>query len=242
MKYIAKQIAPEYQESPFNWCDNTYYMRMVFIENRDFRGLIGGGAEAFEEVKKVLEDGALADALNDIKTGWYEANEYEPPYKSVREAVEDYLRKDNGEPFTDAEIEKIRIVCEWFGTAWKNVCVKSDEEYICDIMDIIAGGAWKTRTLRGSYQSDWIEIVYDADAWTDEDVAIIENEFFNEGSEWMVYEDGADDYEITVYAHKWSDDGIKKEIAAEIGYETSPEDIELWAFDGWTRTEKYRIA
>ena len=108
------------------------------------------------------------------------------------------------------------------------------EKRILRALHLVTGKRYEKRTIRGSCQSDWQDIYYPADDYTRDMLYILETEYFNTGSEWIVDPDGEN---VSVYAHSWNNDGIRAELADAIG--TTPENITLLAFSGWSRSAEY---
>ena len=220
MKVYAKQVPPEYQESPLlygDWPENVY----VF-GNRSFNQ----HAERLEEIRAALQD--LADeweALNEGGGGYY---------GSWQDALNDLLTPDyeRGE-YTRAErleLAKLAAQFEW--------CRTSDEnDILCRVLQLITGKEWTAGTIRGCCQGDWQEIIYPAEygrVWLEE----FETEYFNTGDEWRINEgrpDGSDNYYF--YSHGWNDDMIRQEIADAAGCD--PGDVVLFKFTGWSRSASY---
>lgn len=77
-----------------------------------------------------------------------------------------------------------------------------------------------------------------------EALSTFEAEYFNTGTEWIVHdgdslpESPEDINGYFVYCTSWNEDGIANEIADSAG--GRPEDVKLWAFDGYMQSPKYR--
>ena len=77
MKVYAKQINPEYQESYLFDDDGMGTEYINVCGNKDFQSRT---SKLFDRVKECLDNGELAEAIEDIKTGggrkalWYKAN------------------------------------------------------------------------------------------------------------------------------------------------------------------------
>lgn len=75
-------------------------------------------------------------------------------------------------------------------------------------------------------------------------LSAFEVEYFNTGTEWIVHdvdsfpESPEDINGYSIYCHSWNKDGIAKEIADSAG--GRPEDVKLWAFDGYRQSPKYK--
>lgn len=108
------------------------------------------------------------------------------------------------------------------------------EKRILRALHLVTGKRYEKRTIRGSCQGDWQYVYYPVADYTREALDILETEYFNTGTEWIIDPDGDN---VSVYAHGWNNDQIRAELAAAVG--VKPEDIILQAFTGWKRTPEY---
>lgn len=114
---------------------------------------------------------------------------------------------------------------------------------LCEALSVVTGKKWEYSTIRGCCQSDWQEVFYIADNWGREALSTFETEYFNTGTEWIVHdgdslpESPEDINGYFVYCTSRNEDGIANEIADSAG--GRPEDVKLWAFDGYTQSPKY---
>ena len=74
MKVYAKQINPEYQESYLFDDDGMGTEYINVCGNKDFQSRT---SKLFDRVKECLDNGELAEAIEDIKTGGYYSSFYE---------------------------------------------------------------------------------------------------------------------------------------------------------------------
>lgn len=106
------------------------------------------------------------------------------------------------------------------------------------------GKEWKLETIRGCCQSDWQQILYPADEWTDEAIDRFEVEYFNTGTAWEVWEaeeltsEPGEAEVMQVYCVEWTDDDHRAEIAEAMG--GNPENVTLLKFKGWKRTPEWK--
>lgn len=234
MKVYAAQVPPEYQESPLFWNyeeSDLFPSDVAFFGNRDYKE---HWPEKIERVRYALENGELADFLDDIERGDFDF------YETRREAIEDLLTPEAGRgEYTDAEIEQLTSIFAEYGYSHRD-----EDALFLAALEIVTGEKYAAATLRGVCQGDWINIVYPVDNWSREDIKRLEIEYFNTGSEWTVDEDGESGGDpdaisgFTVYCHGWSAEEIAREIAGAAG--CKPEEVVLFEFGGWTRTAKYK--
>ena len=232
MKIYAHQVPPEDQESPI-FLEGCFPDNIAVCGNRDFAEHT---TEEFDIVKTVLEEGELADTLENV-------NELQQWYKDATEAISDYLPSSKGKYSTNSIHALKNLIIAYHS------CQRSPEkENLCKVLSIVTGKKWAYGTIRGYCQSDWQYIFYPVDEWNKEALTRFETEYFNTGTEWVIHDDDEetepespeDVIGFTMYCTSWNDEGIKQEIAEATGCKI--EDIVLYEFDGYTRTAKYKEA
>lgn len=210
MKIRAYQIPPEEQNSPLIQFDEIPEGVSVY-GNRHYND---HKTDLLNNLPGIFED--IADELEQLRAG-------EKPHCDLALILEAYTGRDN---YTRAERKKwLDIIRRWEET---------DEETGCflDALQLITGKEYARATIRGCCQGDWQSVIYPAEygaKW----LRTFEIEYFNLGTEWIIYEDGTPDFGIYCVT-----DNPRAEIADVTN--TTPEDVELYAFDGWERTPKYK--
>lgn len=225
MKIYAKQVPPEYQESPLylfgEWPENVFVFGNRHYNQHD---------EYLQEIRRGLEEAAdVWDALN-IGYGWY---------NSWIDALNDLLAPWDGRgPYTRAERLQWADLCAQYCEARS----ADENDILCDALELMTGKPWNNSTLRGCCQGDWQEIIYPAEYgrdWLEE----FEAEYFNTGTEWIIHDeatepDSPEDISgYSQYCYGWNNDLIRKEIAEAAG--CAPEDVHLYTFSGWSRSASY---
>ena len=109
------------------------------------------------------------------------------------------------------------------------------EKRILRALHIVTGKRYDVRTIRGCCQGDWQDIYFPVDDYTRDALDILEADYFNTGTEWIVDVNGCD---VGVYTYSWNSDGTREEIAGAVG--ADPADVVLLEFTGWNRTAAYR--
>ncbi len=225
MKIYAKQIQPEYQESPLFFVD--FWPENVHVYgNRDYNEH-GNYFDTVQAINNFSED------IDDIRSGcgWYTG-------ESLEKMMQDYFPRKN--PYTRAErLHALDLAREFF-----NAREYSDDERAAVIafMEMRDGIKYACGTIRGCCQGDWQSIIYPAE-YGREWLECFETEYFNTGTEWIVHDgnaapDSPEDIDgFTMYAHGWSDEQIKKEIADAYGAPDA--EVILYKFTGWSRTAEY---
>ena len=231
MKIYARQIPPEYQQSPFEY-DEGVYDNISVCGNRNFKEHL---QPVFKRVREILENGELSEALNDIKNkeGYWTSF-----YKNVTEAINDLLPPEK-EKYSIRDIGAIKKVVESFDSC----NIHRENKKLCEVLGLVTGNEWDYRTISGVCQSDWNEVFYQVKDFPN-GLKHFEIEYFNMGSEWIVHEEDfepetADDIEgYTLYCYSYNNEGIKGEIMESVG--VTEAEVVLYKFDDWTRTAKYK--
>lgn len=232
MKIYAKQVPPEYQESPLYLGD--FPEDIAVYGNRHYNKHL---PPVFERVYDALESGDLLEAweaINDNGGGHY--------YNWASALC--MLVPENGRgPYTREERKH-----KWPDIAWRyyNASPGSLDEDIalCEALELATGEAWETGTIRGCCQGDWQNVCYPVKNWSREALEEFETEYFNTGSEWFVHDentepDGPEDINgFSCYCHGWKTEDIKKEIADAYG--SADAEVILYEFSGWSRAATYK--
>ena len=116
------------------------------------------------------------------------------------------------------------------------ICDRFDEEKrILRALHLVTGKRFKTRIIRGCSQSDWQQIYYPVDMYDNATLDILETDYFNTGTEWIIDPDGD---AFSVYCYGWNPDQIRGEIADATG--CNAQDVILYEFSGYTKTAQYQ--
>lgn len=214
MNYIAKQVPPEWQESPLFLGD--FPENIAVFGNRDFNSHI---PEMVQAVFDLTQNGDL---------GW--ALENREPDETTRDIIGEYLPKENGE-YTQAELDELQSIF-LADTPW-------DEKSVCRILTIQTGQEWGWGTIRGSCQGEWQNVIYPENDWDSAALEIFETEYFNTGDEWDIVDESGESWG-SEYTHAWNTRETITELSQILG--CSPDDITLYRFDGWIKTPKYKEA
>lgn len=236
MKVYAKQINPEYQES-YLFDDDVMGTEYINVcGNKDFQSRT---SKLFDRVKECLDNGELAEAIEDIKTGGY----YSSFYENVTQAINDLLWREDGKPYSTRQIGELKqLVLEY------SECSSSREDQILvEVLSIVTGEEWDYKQIHGCCQGEWNTVYYPIQYWTKESLESFEVMYFNNGSEWIVHDgdtEPTNPEEIdgcAYYCVSWNDEGIKKELAEAVGVE-NPEDIILYKYAGSVSVPIYKVA
>ena len=216
---IAKQIAPEYQESPLDYIPEDMWPETIAVfGNRHYKAHIPPHVDrVFTELDELSSD------LDDI--------EIDPDFAAFTTRPE-AIRYHLGEDLTPEQVEAIdaAIIYKYTGTS------SSETITAAAILSALTGHTWDYGTIRGTCQGDWQNVLFDMDEISPETLEKFEAEYWNTGEEWHI-ENLETGESWTMYVYSWRDDDKRQEIADAAGVES--EIVKMYAFTGWTRTAKY---
>lgn len=236
-KVYARQINPEYQESPL-FIEDFFPEDIILTGNRQYKAHT---TPAYDQIIENFDD--MAETWDGDGHYYVWENGAYVTYPRKRELIlADVLRyygfeREDGKPWTTRQRHKWRLMMESGKSA-------EDDEIILAALELITGHKWEAGSISGSCQGDYQDIYYQADAWTREAIDAFECEYFNYGSEWIIHDEDTaletpeDISGYSVYCHGCNDDRIRAEIAAIAGVD--PADVVLYAFDGYQKIEIYR--
>lgn len=226
-KIYARQIAPEYQSSPLEYCDmQDLYPDFIVTGNRDYKDFTTPEYEAITKYADHLYEAIFLD-------------EYKHEFKNTTEAIQYYFPVGNyHKGKTKWNTRQVHL----FQWAVGNYYVGETKTSVCALLSLLTGKEYACCSIRGSCQSEWNYCYYPKE--NAEDVKRLESDFFNTGTEWIVHDDDTppetpeDISGYSIYCYEWRTDLIKKEIADYTG--ATPENVTLYEFDGYHKTTKYK--
>ena len=236
MCIYAKQVNPEFQESPLfdigEWPEG-----IMVTGNRDFYSRT---TSDYEDIMRYFDE--MANDFEDSCYYWTTENgkiikKSKKPDCSIAEILRSYgFKRNDGKSWTNQQKHKWKIIME------DDRGVES-EEIVCAALQLITGYKWGYQQISGCSQGDWNYIYYREDLWDDQQIKNFETMYFNTGSEWVIHdgdevpENPEDIYGVNMYCCGWNSDAIKKEIAAAEG--ENPENVILFAFAGYQKIPTY---
>lgn len=160
-KIIARQVAPEYQESPLEYGDAP---ELVFVfGNRNFCGM---HADEIEEIYAAL--GELADALD-----------FAPESVS-------FINKADGGAYAPEEWDALATIAREYAGI---IPGRDDAECARDALELIHGEPFALHTIKGCCQGDW-QLCIMPERYGEKFRDAFEMEYFNTGEEWIIDDDG----------------------------------------------------
>lgn len=242
MKIYAKQINPEYQESPFFMFDPAeIYPGIIFDGNRHFNSHT---TAKYDHLIRYLD--TMAGYWEDANF-WYEwdytarksiAHKKTKPDCTLSELLHGYgFSREDKKEWTTKQRHKWRLIFESDDP--------TSDENICQALELITGKEHDTATIRGCCQSDWQEIIYPVTEYSRECIETLEADYFNTGTEWIVHDEENDPEEpgeisgYSIYCYGWNNEQIRAEIAAAAN--AAPEDVVLYEYAGSYSIPKYNL-
>ena len=233
----AKQIPPEYQESPLYWSRNPRTRELDLADTwpgvslTGNRHLCGYTAEEYDDAER---------ATNEAAEEYNNGKEWTGERVTLRDALRDYgIEKRNGKQWSPRELGQWKRLFEEYDR--NPYDRRNAERRLLTALQLITGEPYERDTLRGCSQGDYIECTYPRNKYSAADLARLEKEYFNTGEEWTIYDDdpneNPDAESFSMYVYSWDDDEKRKEIAAAAGVD--PAEVELHAFTGWSRSACY---
>ena len=226
MKLYAKQVNPEYQESPMMLdCDVIDSNDIAMYGNEDYNSHM---PDLFKTVVDTVEhdpDNIIFEMLRHASTD--------------RELIEEVFQPVNKLRFSEADIAGIAYFLK---DNWTNPN-PDDADCIVHLMTLITGHEWSTKVITGATQGEWQRVYYDSEVWSRKDLEFVENEYFNLGTQWDVVlmrdEDeklSQEDMDFADPEYCYTHDGAtnldaKYELADDYGVD--PADVTLYRIKGY---------
>ncbi len=229
MKIYAKQVQPEYQESPYYlFGPDEIYTDVIFTGNRRYKGHT---IPEYDEIRAGLDE--LTNCIdtdgNFIYGIWHE---------NMTEAVKSLMPAPQHKArYSTRDIKAWReIASEWYITTNENAL-------ICRALQLVTGKEYEYTTIRGCSQGDWQEILFPVEEYDRDALSILEADYFNTGTEWIIHDESNDPEgpeEISgysVYCYGWNVDQIRQEIADAAG--AAADAVTMYEYAGSYTLPKY---
>lgn len=206
-----------------------------YIQDIDSKFIIDGGKE-FKGVNTDLL-AAIKKMIDD-----YDCWDYQHYYaSSIKDYLKDMLpKKENGKQLSPKEMHTIKELLEKDYNRYSEYI----EDIVIECLSIIKGIKYQAFEIRGCCQGDYATL-YSPKNTDRKVIDYIEAVYFGTGYEIMV-NDECDDVESaddivgwTFYTAEYNTENIRKEIAFNCS--CKPEEVVLYEFVGYSRTEKYEL-
>lgn len=209
-KLFIEQAIDEYGDAfIFNILDNEFYNNVIVIKSRDFNEINNSEyGELYDAIKKRADD--MAGMLEDIK------NNENDIYNSAIDCIIDMLDLS---PSLAPGADQADEINDAAAAYWYNKI--SFNEYAAALLTALTPHKWNCCTLRGCCQGDWINILYPADVYSDNDIKEYECYFFGMYYEYNARYNG--DNITYFYSDNYIHDEIINYIAAD--FNAAPDQI-----------------
>ena len=229
MRIYAKQVQPEYQESPFFlWDAAELYPGVIFTGNRHYNSHT---TPEYDKIRSGLDEltNTIDTEGNFIRGYWYE---------NLTEAVNDTMPAPlHKARYSTRDIKTWReIASEWYITTNENAL-------ICRALQLVTGKEYENTTIRGCTQSEWQEILFPVEEYNRDALAILEADYFNTGTEWIIHAENStpespeDISGYSVYCYGWNTEQIRAELADAAGAATDA--VTMYEYAGVYTMAKY---
>ena len=166
MKIYAKQVSPEYQESPL-LIEGCFPDNIILTGNRDYNSHT---TPEYDQINSHFEDMAGTWENDRFFFQWngagYDKIAKKPEY-TLQELLTDYgFTRPDGKPWTTKQRHEWRLLMER---------EELDDDGIIKALQLLTGKAWKAFTIRGCCQSDWQSGFCPVDEWSREALEAFED-------------------------------------------------------------------
>lgn len=198
----AKQVEPKYQESHVDFA----YEELVGISIYGNHKLPSYRSDDFKFVIDLMNDYWIYDAFSTMDED-----------ELLRYFNKEFTGYRRNKPYSIEEIRELKN-CMYYNCD------------ICKTASIILDGDWDVVTIHGSSQSEWNKLYYDKSLPIDK--RMIEKDYFNTGSEFIISDNENFDDPYYMYCYGDTNDEIRKEIADD--NHCDPSEIKMFVFNGYT--------
>lgn len=194
MRYIARQVPPDTQESNWSW------------NYDEIEGMALDGNKHLES-KMCYEYNMVVEFLR---------HESECQFETMEE-LQSYTR-ENLYRAPELSFDEVKAIWEAINAFYDEEAM-DEQELKLTILSIYTKHEWKYTKIYGCGQSDWQYVYYNADLISDEDISKVQKDYFNLGTEWEVFLPTAkeDKHLFNIYCYGDSIEEIRAEICSEIG-------------------------
>lgn len=247
--YVAKQIAPEYQQSPmFKWNEFENFETwedVSFFGNHDLME------------RKIPAMESFLNYIDDACSAYEELEMTKSVFESIPEIVK-YMFTDNANGYCVSDEVAENPLWKRILEDWPNADYNEERTLICLALEAMTGMEYDWFNIHGCCQGEW-QVIYIPTKFK-EDREMIEAEYFNTGEEYSIFEEpvyleddeekspeeileiaeNEDSLAYSLYCYGWSKEMILNQISKSIG--CAEKDILLFEFDGYKKTPLYKLA
>lgn len=218
MDIYARQVNPQFQQ-PDLFSDE--FWNGIYISGND--RYFGRTDDMYKSAGEVLDN--LCDVASDIEQGY-------SAYNNIAEYLDDYAPRTDNRNYTADELKEWKYCAE----TYTNTRLRTNDRLsvFCKALGLISGMEYDWCEIHGCCQGDWNRVYYPTEKFSRDDISILECEYFNLGTEWVIDDSGEkpespdqiDGYYF--YCHDTDMDKIRQEIAA--ADDCSPGEVHLYSY------------
>lgn len=255
--FYARQVPPEDQSYPID--EELENLEISIIESYS-------GSRYSEIINNDIPNGSMekfGDTMNEISDDFdsYFSKGVNPSdedlesgkaqYASLEEALNTELPKKDGSKYTEEEMKEWLDVFERYGKAgdtghyWSTT--EATHEVLAQVMELQTGKAFVLASLKGSSQGEDVTAVIPEELYSKDAVENLEAKYWNEGVEYLVYEDDSgkeltqeeikkhlDEDSVDYYVPSYkSAEKLAQILGARKG------ELTVYDFEGYEKTPKY---
>ena len=255
--FYARQVPPEDQSYPID--EELENLEISIIESYS-------GSRYSEIINNDIPNGSMekfGDTMNEISDDFdsyfnkgvnpsdEDLESGKAQYASLEEAVNTELPKKDGSKYTEEEMKEWHDVFERYGKAgdrghyWSTT--EATHEVLSQVMELQTGKAFVLASLKGSSQGEDVTAVIPEELYSKDAVENLEAKYWNEGVEYLVYEDDSgkeltqeeikkhlDENSVDYYVPSYkSAEKLAQILGARKG------ELTVYNFDGWQKSPKY---
>lgn len=247
--YYARQVPPE--EQYYDIDEELTELEISIIETY-------AGSRYSEIINNDIPNGSMsqfADTMNEItndfdtffqnggKPSEQDLEDGRAQYASLEEEVNTELPKKDGSKYTEEEMKEWRNVFERYSKT------NATHEVLTQVMELQTGEKFVKVSLKGSSQGEDVTAVIPEKLYTEEFVEDIEAKYWNEGVEYLVFEDDSgkirsledlqehdvfEDDSVSFYLPSYKS---AERLAVALGAKKG--ELTVYDFEGYEKTPKY---
>lgn len=255
--FYARQVPPENQSYPID--EELENLEISIIESYP-------GSRYSEIINNDIPNGSMekfGDTMNEISDDFdsyfskgVNSSDEDPEsgkaqYASFEEAVNTELPKKDGSKYTKEEMKEWHNVFERYGNAgdrknyWSTTA--ATHEVLAQVMELQTGMAFVLASLKGSSQGEDVTAVIPEELYSKDAVEDLEAKYWNEGVEYLVYEDDSgkkltqeeikkhlDEDSVDYYVPSYKS---AEKLASVLGARKG--ELTVYDFEGYEKTPKY---
>ena len=179
-----------------SWLDD-----FLIVPTRDSRGKIN-------DLYTLATGGVAEEALEAIE----DFSQFSDYCKNLTQFLNESF--EPVKPFNKRQVHRVKELLP-------RIIYNADADATAELMTLISGEEWKTYSLIGYCQGDYMTAIYKPAEWTEKALDEVNTMYWGGGNAYTLYIDGEVLY--TTYCTEWNEEEITKFLALEMG--CKPEEV-----------------